>query len=102
MVLVGDHGVRVGRVWFLVVVCMVVVCIQVGCMVGSALRGGRHRSWRIRRPAAARQSVLSELEPRARTKHPASLLAGMQYVWGTDLLGVRRWIPMRYLYCQGR
>lgn len=38
---------------------------------------GAHRSWRIRRPAAARQSVLSELEPRARTKHPASLLIGL-------------------------
>ena len=37
---------------------------------------GAHRSWRIRRPAAARQSVLSELEPRARTKHLASLLIG--------------------------
>ena len=49
----------------------------VGCIVGCALRGGRHRSWRIRRPAAARQSVLSELEPRARTKHPATLLIGL-------------------------
>ena len=35
---------------------------------------GAHRSWPIRRPAAARQSVLSELEPRARTKQLASLL----------------------------
>ena len=41
------------------------------------MRGGRHRSWRIRRPAAARQSVLSELEPRDRTKQLASLLIGL-------------------------
>ena len=47
---------------------------------------GAHRSWRIRRPAAARQSVLSELEPRARTKHSASLLIGLLQgaVWFED------------------
>jgi hypothetical protein len=38
---------------------------------------GAHRSWRIREPAAARQCVLSELEPRARTKQLASLLIGL-------------------------
>ena len=58
---------------------------------------GAHRSWRIRRPAAARKSVLSELEPRARTKHPALLLIDL-------LLGCRfaAWMrtgDWRWLVC---
>ena len=35
---------------------------------------GAHRSWRIREPAAARQCVLSELEPKGSDKTACSLL----------------------------
>jgi hypothetical protein len=67
---------ELGGLVFMVVGCTRVRCIQVRCIVGCALRGGRHRSWRIREPAAARQCVLSELEPKGSDK-TACLLRGV-------------------------
>ena len=67
---VGDHDVLVDGVWSMVFELGEGLGLWWGVHCGECM----HRSWRILRPAAARQSVLSELEPRARTKHFASLL----------------------------
>ena len=67
-----------------------------GCIGVRRIGCGAHRSWRIREPAAARQCVLSELEPKGSDK--TSCLAAYRFAAYSLLLGCGR-VAWRGLVC---